>query len=97
MMCPWKPVDLEADFELSDGSSSSDSGNEDTLAVEDLDHDLDYIEIKQADGTYMKVKNAAVNNEDILQNPKMKEKWDRNRVRAGIRFAVVIARHVCLP
>jgi hypothetical protein len=85
---------LEADFEVSDGSSSSDSGNEDTLAVEDLDHDLDYIEIKQADGTYMKVKNAAVNNEDILG---FWEKWDRNRVRAGIRFAVVIARHVCLP
>jgi hypothetical protein len=86
--------DEDSDEEVSDDSDSK------SMAEEDHDDDLDYIEVKQVGGKYIKLKaaKATQNDDDEVQSKVMKdERFETNGKRGGARLAMVIVRAVSLP
>lgn len=91
--------DEDSDDEDSDEEVSDDSDSK-SMAEEDHDDDLDYIEVKQVGGKYIKLKaaKATQNDDDEVQSKVMKdERFETNGKRGGARLAMVIVRAVSLP
>jgi hypothetical protein len=86
------PEDEDSDNEDSDDEDESDDQDSKSMAEEDDDPDMDYIEVKQIGGKYMKLKAAkpALDTNNLQSAVQKDERFKENGKRGGARLAMVM-------
>lgn len=81
--------------EESEDKDSDEEDSDNSMAEEDHDGNLNYIEVKQVGGKYIKFKAATpAQDDDVQSKVKEDERFGANTMRGGARLAMVIVRAV---